>query len=144
MSIKRFFQRLIDSEVCGEEMVATQVKCYSIEAACSPKCEPHEILMKLWFARLRSNGHYPPSDDARSKAFIETMQFSCLPYPDCARTLGLWFIAAERPDIIQEYPKFSQEFRRIMTPVYQTIESDTFFDLYRKYNPVMAANSALP
>lgn len=138
MSIKRFFQRLVDPEVCGEEMIATQVKCYATSIAHCPKEEPHEILMNLWVARMRTRGRFSIDPAIKSKAFLDTSMFACLQFPENARVLGLWFIAEERPDIVQAFPKFDAEFMRLMAPVYRAVEEDTFLDLYRRYNPVMA------
>ena len=144
MSIKRFFKRLVDSEVCGEEMIATQVKCYGILAAENPKYEPHDILMWLWKARTGNIRKLQIDDAIQAKVTTATSMFACLPYPDNARALALWFIAQERPDIIQEYPKFSAEYLRLLAPINQAIEDETFLDMYRRSNPIMASRAFSP
>ena len=141
MGIGRFFKRLVDSEVCGEEMIATQIKCYATEVARNPSSEPHAILFDMWGGRMYARGRFQIDQAVKTKAYVDTSMFACLPFPDNARALGLWFIAEERPDIIQQYPKFNAEFLRLMAPVYQTVEDDTFFELYRKHNPTMASDS---
>jgi len=39
----------------------------------------------------------------------ETRLFACLPQPQCARALGLYFLYKERPDIVKKYKHFSDE-----------------------------------
>ena len=70
-------------------------------------------------------------------SFTETMQFACLPYPGNVRALALYIVYKERPDIVRRYPRFSEEFNKLMAPVMAAIGSGSIEDLYHKYNPNM-------
>jgi hypothetical protein len=53
-------------------------------------------------------------------AFSKIAIFSMLPEGQDIRALALQMLFEERPDIIQKYPKFEQEYMRLMSPVFDS------------------------
>ncbi len=71
-------------------------------------------------------------------SFTETMQSSCIPYPRCIRALELYIIK-ERPDIIQQYPEFAEEYAALIEPVQAGMLEGSVLKMYAHLNPRMAA-----
>jgi len=105
----------------GEEMVATQVNLYKKEAEREPKAEPHTILLKMWHWRLKLQPAARRKIDADEvfKAELNEVirQFACLPFPDNAKAYGLLLVAQERPDIVQQFRRFRDDYIDLMEQV---------------------------
>ncbi|MGB5987433.1 MAG: hypothetical protein WBG37_19160 [Desulfobacterales bacterium] len=71
-------------------------------------------------------------------AFGETFLHACVKPPLCARSLGLYFLYKEHPEIIEKYPKFGEEYTELIGPIFEAQEDGTIEELYRRYNPTMA------
>lgn len=138
MGIGRFFKSLVNPEVMGEEVVAMLEKMYRHAVGQYPGADPHMFLAQAWVARMAAHGKNPWNETRQVVAFSETMQFACVPPPNNARALGLYFLYKERPDILQAYPKFGMEFESLMTPVFKAMENGSIDELYQRYNPQMA------
>jgi hypothetical protein len=140
MGLGTFLKSLVNAEAMGDEIIALQERGYPRAARVYPGADPHVLLAQLWLARMAAHGQGPTDKMVQAMAFSETMQFACVAPPNNMRALGLYFIYKERPDIIQNYPKFSLEFARLMAPVMNgSIES-----LYQRFNPHMAAQASAP
>jgi hypothetical protein len=138
MGLGTFFKSLFNAEECGDEIIATQERMYRASASEHPDWEPHQVLAHVWLSRMAAIGNDVKSQALQLKAFVDTSQFACLPPPLNARALGLWFIYKERPDILEKYPKFSEEYGRLMLPIFKAKEDGTFPGLYRQFNPEAA------
>ena len=73
-------------------------------------------------------------------ALSATYLHACIRHPLCARSLGLYFLYKENPQIILKYPKYSEEYDRLMGPVLEAQENGTIDGLYKRYNPKMVKN----
>ena len=73
-------------------------------------------------------------DELIIEAFSATKDFSVLDPPDSIRTLALYTLSIERPDILANI--LADEFVRLMHPVYDSQEKGTFEDWYKRKNPV--------
>lgn len=139
MRIGRFFKSMINGEVLGEETVSTQETVYTSMKQQYPTEEPHTLLARVWMGRMAAKGGIGDMDAEMlmTVAMSETQQFACIPAPGNARALGLYFIYKQNPDILQRFPKFSQEFDRLMSPVISAMADGQCEALYRKYNPTI-------
>lgn len=139
MGIARFFQSMFDSRVCGQEIVATQEKMYEQSRRENPGDEPHNHLARVWLSRARLHGKDVNDPAVQMVSFTETMQFACIPYPGCIRALGLYIIYKERPDILQQYPEFAEEYAALIEPVQAGMFDGSMLKMYARLNPRMAA-----
>lgn len=135
MSITSFFKSLINPEAMGEEIITLQERAYRQATDMYPGADPHILLSQVWLSRMASRGANPTDPQMQSTAFSETMQFACVPPPKNVRALGIYFIYKERPDIVQNFSKFANEFDAIMAPVFSAMENGNIDSLYRKFNP---------
>ncbi len=138
MGIGTFLKSIFNAEVCGNEIIAAQECMYRLISSEHPDWEPYQLLAEVWISRMAATGNKVNNEAFQMKAFVETSKFACLPPPQNARALGLWFIYKERPDIIQAYPKFKQEYEALMLPILKAMEDGTFPILYGRFNPVAA------
>ena len=156
---------LISREAAGDAIIALQEKVYRSYSKNHPGYEPHENLVGLWITRRATprnkrlfeemTASLPSMMDSIPEvlldslapryhsmipmAFMETMLYACIPPPDNARALGLYFIYKELPGIVHAYPKFAIEFESLMSPVFTAVENGDIYELYQCYNPQMAA-----
>jgi hypothetical protein len=137
MGIGRFFRSLVNPEVMGEEIVATQEKAYRKAETLYPGADPHILLAQVWLSRMAAHGKNPMDELMQTAAYSETLQFACIPPPKNVRALGLYFIYKEQPSILESNQKFGLEFKQLMQPVLTAIENGTIEDLYQRYNPQM-------
>jgi hypothetical protein len=137
MGIGRFFKSLVDSEVMGEEIILNIQKVYQKTKDMSPHEDPHELLAKTWLVRAMARGINIKDERIALAAMTETYLFSCLRPGANVRALALHLLFQERQDILNQYPKFEQEYTRLMLPIYEAVEIGTINDLYEKYNPNM-------
>jgi hypothetical protein len=138
MGIGDFFKNLFDTELIGQEIVNAQVKAYERHKQRFPQAEPHELLACTWLSRQKASLRNVNEPNIQILAYTETYLCACVPPSQCARALGLYTVYKERPDIIENYPAFSEEYSRLMKPVFEAQQNGTLSDLYSKYNPQMA------
>jgi len=141
MSLGRFLKSLANPEAMGDQIISLQESAYRQAQRTYPGADPHTLLAHVWLSRMAAHGKNPIDETARTIAFSETWQFACVASPDSVRALGLYFIYKERPDIIQNYPRFGHEFERLMAPVMAATERGGIESLYRQFNPQMAAQA---
>src|SRR5207253_9409335 len=110
-------------EALGNQCISIQENTYSRAAKMNPSADPHELLALVWFTRAMARGNRLKGEERMLAAYSVTMQFACVPPPDNARALGIYFISQERPDIYQQVPKFQTELERLMGPVIAAGES---------------------
>ncbi len=139
MGIGRFFKSLVNPEVMGEEIIASQERNYRQAERMYPGADPHMLLAQVWLSRMAASGKNPKDEMMRIAAFSETKQFACIPPPNNIRALGLYFIYKECSYIVQTYPKFGMAFDSLMTPVFKATENGSIDELYQRYNPKMAS-----
>ena len=113
-----------------------------------PGCNPHVYLAQAWLAHMSMytsmQGANPNDPDLQFAALPTTYLVACVPPPICARALGLFLLFRERPQEFTKYKTFSEEFGRIMLPVFEAQKNGTIEQLYKKYNPKMADQMSLP
>ena len=123
MTIGLTLKSLISQEAAGELVIAVQEKMYRLSSKRHPDYEPHHHLVELWISRIVATGkkrqyeemmaHLPfmidnvpevLSDNMSPRyhsmipmALMENNVPACVPPPDNARALGLYFIYKERP-----------------------------------------------
>ncbi|MBN2183592.1 MAG: hypothetical protein JW715_16905 [Sedimentisphaerales bacterium] len=138
MGLGKFFSCLFDSELLGHEIVNAQVKAYERHKQRFPQAEPHELLACTWLSRQKARLQNVNNPNMQMVSYTETFIFACVPPSQCARALGLYTVYKERPDIIGNYPAFTEEYSRLMEHVFEAQQNGTIYDLYSKYNPRMA------
>lgn len=141
MSLGSFLKSLVNPEAMGDEIIAVQERVYREAQRMHPGADPHMYLAQAWLVRMAAHGKNPTDEMLKVMAFSETMQFACVAPPNNMRALGLYFIYKERPDIIQNYPKFGLEFARLMAPVMAATENGSMEALYQRFNPQLAAQA---
>jgi hypothetical protein len=132
------FKQIYNEEVLGEQTIEAVVTIFQKAQKARPHEEPHEALASTWLHRMKLLGHDVNRQDIVVTALGETLLHACIKPPLCARSLGLYFLYKENPQIIAKYPKFAEEFNVLIGPVLQAQEAETMMDLYSKYNPRMA------
>jgi hypothetical protein len=141
MGLGSFLKSLVSPETMGDEIISLQERAYREAQRMYPGADPHMLLAQVWLSRMAAHGKDPMDETLQTVAFSETMQFSCVAPPNNVRALALYFIYKERPDVIQNHPKFGQEFDRLMAPVMAAIQGGGMDTLYQRYNPQMAAQA---
>jgi len=127
---------IFDDEAMGDEIIKAQIKTMQTCKQYHPAFDMHQLLAETWLARMKSRGADLDDDNVQSAAYIETRLFSCLPFPNSARALGIWFIYKEFPNIISKYPRFGEEFVRLTQKSKMLLECNEFMEVYKSINPV--------
>lgn len=139
MGILKFLKGFISPTAMCEQIIYANEVMYEKVKKQYPDREQHEYLAMVWLSRMRAHSmtHFRDFDnDAMSlPAFTETHLFACVPPEKCARALGLYILYKERPQWLERYAEFQNEFNSIMAPVFKAQENDTLELLYKKYNP---------
>jgi len=117
MGILRALKSIVDSEVMGEEIVKKVIDIFDETVRYSPGDDRHELLAKTYISRLIARGENINEDLIAVQALGQTQVFSMLPEGKDIKALALHMLYQERPDIIESYPKFGQEYQRLMEPV---------------------------
>lgn len=141
-----FFDKLkqiYNEEVLGEQTIEAVVTIFQKAQKARPNEEPHESLASTWLHRMKALGENVSHQDIILTALGETFLHACIKPPLCARSLGLYFLYKENPQIIARYPKFVEEYNSLMTPILQAQEEGTVMDLYSKCNPRMAREAEI-
>jgi len=141
MGIGTLFKSFFNSEALGDQTIDTTMTIYSRAQRQQPNEEPHAWLASTWLNRMKSLGKSIDSPEMHMMAFNETFLHACVKPPLCARSLGLFFLYKENPHVLQEHSKFSKEYESLMGPVIEAQENGSIQELYKKYNPEMAAES---
>jgi hypothetical protein len=128
------FKQTYNKEVLGEQTIEAVVVVFEKIQKARPYEEPHESLATTWINRIGGD----VNSQTAIAALHETFLHACIRPPLCARSLGLYFLYKENPQIISEFPKFAVEYNTLMAPVFKAQEDGTFMALYSKYNPKMA------
>lgn len=139
------FRQLYDQEVLGEQTVEAVVVVFQKAQRARPYEEPHESLASTWIDRMKRMkllGGDITGHDTVEVALIETFLHACIRPPLCARSLGIYFLYKENPQILSQFPKFQEESQLLMAPIVTALESRTIMNLYSKYNPNMAHDPA--
>ena len=110
-----FIKSLYDDEAIGEEIINANIRTYNQAKVVIPDGNQLEWLKATYLGRVKASGMPPINTDHFSDANYICIPFSKLPDPLNARTLGLFILQIERPDIIEKYPKFMEEFWNITT-----------------------------
>jgi hypothetical protein len=105
-----------------------------------PGYEPHFYLAQVWLAYMQSRGADINDEYIKTAAMDTTFLVACTPPSKCARALGIFLLYRERPEIFKPDGLLTKEFNEIIVPVLLAQEDGTVMNLYRKYNPKMAAN----
>jgi hypothetical protein len=124
-------------KILGDSCIKTQVKMYNNAKEQFPDRDPHYHLAQVFISRMKAAGEKDIDQNLEAIALSETYLCACIPFPQCARALGLYIIKKERPDIMDKYKIFQEEYGSLMSPVIDAIEKGTIDDLYRHYNPNM-------
>jgi len=134
----------MSGEALGDLTIDTIVSMYEKSQQQQPHEEPHVWLGNVWLGRAKSV-HGVNIDDPKmlKVALYETYLCSCVEPPLCSRALGLYFLFKEHPQIIEQHPKFAEEFDRLIKPVTEARDSGELEALYRKYNPNTADHSGV-
>jgi hypothetical protein len=142
MGIRDFFRMATNTKFLGEEIIKKQEDFYQRYQKDFPELEPHAYLRAVWISRMAAHGKNPADPQLQLLSLSETFLCACVPPPQCARALGLYFIYKESPHIIAQNPIFAQEFDRLMGPVFRAQENGTIQELYRTYIPRMAEEAS--
>lgn len=141
MGIGNLLRSCIDMQFCGEEIIRTQIQIFNKNRNLYPSNNQHYALALTWLARMRCHGLDNNDPFVQKRAFIDTYLYACLPPPECARALGLYIIYKENKGIVEAYPKFQEEYARLMLPVYRAEEEGRLEQLYGEYNPEQEIDS---
>ncbi len=139
MEIFNFIKGMFDSSTLGDNIIGKQVEIYEKQESLFPGRDPHTYLAQVWLSRMTAHGNNANDPDLQTLAFTETYSCACVPPPYCARALGLFILYKERPDIIKAYPKFAEEYSKHISPVMESLQNGSIGELYKKYNPQIAA-----
>jgi len=141
MGIGKFFKSFVSDEALGEQTVETTVTIFARAQRQQPYEETHAWLASTWLNRMKARGQNINDPDMHMLSFSETYLHACIKPPLCARSLGLYFLYKENPHVLEKYPKFANEYATLMGPVLQAQEDGTIENLYKRYNPKMAAEA---
>lgn len=141
MGIKNLFKQFVSQEALGDQTIDSVVAIFNKAQKARPYEEPHESLASTWMHRMKGMGYNVNDPDMVLNALSETYLHACIRPPLCARSLGLYFLYKENPQIIKKYPKYSAKYNELIGPVFGAQEKETIDELYKRYNPKMAENS---
>jgi len=130
---------IFDPRASGESIIERLETTYREAVATNPNAEPHQILWAVYLSRIATHGKKPESEEVQAEAAEMTLEYACLPFPDNVQALGIAFINLERPDILQQCPDIKSRYTELMAPVREARQRGQLEELYRKYNPTMAA-----
>jgi hypothetical protein len=133
MGIGRFLKSLVDSEVMGEEILKAIHDLFHQTSHYNSGDDPHDLLCKTLLGRLRARKIDISNNDVFLRAMSDTYLYACLPPGKNIRALALHCLNKERPDIINQYPKFGQEYDRLMKPLLSGDQDVA--RLYKLHNP---------
>ena len=117
----------------AEEVIKSIEDHYLKLKETKPGMDEHSCLASIWLQRYKS------TQEAKKKglgamnfiAYKDTHQFSILDSPKSVRALALFIVFKELP---KEAEKYASEFSRIMEPVVESQQNNTFLLIYKKKN----------
>jgi hypothetical protein len=132
---------LVDPRAAGESVIEGTVANYRAFQLTKPGFEPHQILILVYLARMRTHGKDTKSEAMQAEAYGATMDYACLPFPHNAAALAIDFVRLELPHVIRHCPDFEFLHEGYMRPVQEARERGVLDELYQRYNPNKAAES---
>ena len=94
----------------------------------------------VYFSRMQLQSNAPVNSQVLwEESLARTFEYSCLPFPDNLRALGIAMIHHERPDVAKKCPNLERDYDLLMAPVREARKREGMDELYRKYNPRMAS-----
>ena len=144
MGFISFVRSMVDTKYnCNYFIKSTELSFQKHKQA-FPGYDTHFYLAQAWLAYMSARGANPNDPDLQIPAFSTTYLVACVQPRLCARALGLFLLYRDRPEEFKRYKVFEEEFNRIMLPVFEAQENGTIEQLYKKYNPNMAAQMPPP
>ncbi|MDY6827587.1 MAG: hypothetical protein SVV67_10565 [Bacillota bacterium] len=147
MNIFRNSNESNDSRVL-ENKIRTQQKLieeyYKNFEKMYPDKEPHDYLAEIWLSRSASYGLDPHTTESQIAAYSFTADFACMPIINGIKALAFYIFYKENESLIEDdiniqralsETQVNKEFEKLMKPVYEAHDNETWFDLYSKYNP---------
>ncbi len=144
MRMKRPKYNPVQQQLIAEKILSISQQVYDKVKMDRPDEDEHFYLATTWLRRFfRDKRAYLLGDRLSDEeldrlSWTETMQFSILDPPDSIRALGLHMIYKECP---REYLKYVREYNKLMEPVTEARENETFMDIYRQKNPRIVMRS---
>ncbi|MEE9584673.1 MAG: hypothetical protein V3W51_04250 [Candidatus Brocadiales bacterium] len=142
--MKRSKYNPVQQQLIAEKILSISQQVYDKVKMDRPDEDEHFYLATAWLRRFfRDKRPYLLGDRLSDEeldrlSWTETMQFSILDPPDSMRALGLYMIYKECP---REYLKYVREYNKLMEPVTEARENETFMDIYRQKNPRIVMRS---
>lgn len=131
---------IVDPRASGESIIERSEANYREFQRRNPGAEPHQILTLVYLGRMATHGKNPNSELMQAEALARTFEYSCLPFPTSVRALGIAIVNFERPDILAQCPDMERQYLEYMKPVREARQCGQCDELYRRYNPSMAAS----
>lgn len=135
MGLGSFLKGVVDPKFAGQDIIKKQIEAYFKERSLDPNQTQHVHLARAWLARQAFWGDDINSPEEQTRAYKVTLHCACVVHPTCAEAFGLLILHQERPDIVDQYPEFSVQFKQIFKPVLEAEQSGMLRRLYRKLNP---------
>lgn len=131
---------IVDPRASGESIIERSEANYREFERTNPGAEPHQILTLVYLGRMITHGKNPKSEVMQAEALARTFDYACLPFPISVRALAIALVNFERPDILKQCPDIERQYSEYMRPVREARQRDQCDELYRRYNPKMAAS----
>lgn len=138
----RTIASMFSPRIQAEETVKKHEAVYEEVKQAYPEMDPHDHLAQVWLSRMPADGRKTRNLDMQEVAYKVTKQFACVPPPECVRALAMHIVSIEDQSSFQASKRFQKELVVLMTPVSLAKENGTMHELYAKYNPNRAAESA--
>jgi hypothetical protein len=130
---------IVDPRASGESIIERCEVNYREFERTNAGAEPHQILAIVYSSRMMTHGKNPNSEIMQAEGLAKTFEYSCLPFPTNVRALAIALVNFERPDILKQCPDMERQYSEYMRPVREARQRNQCDELYRKYNPKMAA-----
>jgi hypothetical protein len=118
VSFLRTLKGVFNSEIMGEEIVKSIIDLFYMTEKYNPGDNRHDLMAKTYIARLSARRIQFDENSIVSTALSKTTIFATLPEGHDVKALALHMLFEERPDIVHQYPKFEQEYKRLMAPAF--------------------------
>ncbi|MFH1182741.1 MAG: hypothetical protein V1690_00570 [Candidatus Moraniibacteriota bacterium] len=135
-----FVRSIFNTEHSCEYFIKNVEESFYKHKESFPGYDQHFYLMQSWLAYMTAKGANIDDPAIKMAAPATTYLTACTPPSYCARALGIFLLYKERGEAIP--PKVLEEFNKVMLPVFEAQANETIEQLYRKYNPRMAEQTA--
>lgn len=137
--IKNFIS-MFDSEKMGDMIIKKQQEIYFAYKNKYPGEEPHFWLANTYLSRRKTHGDNTNDPLLQQVSYTETFLAACLSEPNNAKSLGLYILYKERPDIVLKYHKYDKEYSNLMSGLLELKKKspEKLITEYKKYNPRLA------